>query len=143
MTGPYGALRAAVTGRTGVLSFGGVTLPAQAVNLRGTLTPAVRVSGTWGDLTAAYDGRSGLVQVSGAQALTAFGQDGRVQGRASWAPGPGGSFRGAVNARGVLDQYTLAVSGPWNGLNLLVTDGEGLRAEGTASLPSEIGRAHV
>ncbi|GGK86022.1 hypothetical protein GCM10010844_00650 [Deinococcus radiotolerans] len=136
VTGPYGALRAAVTGRTGVLSFGGVTLPAQAVNLRGTLTPAVRVSGTWGDLTAAYDGRSGLVQVSGAQALTAFGQAGRVQGRASWAPGPGGSFRGAVNARGVLDQYTLAVSGPWNGLNLLVTDGEGLRAEGTASLPS-------
>ncbi|WP_418514425.1 translocation/assembly module TamB domain-containing protein [Deinococcus sp. RM] len=136
VTGPYGALRAAVTGRTGVLSFGGVTLPAQAVNLRGTLTPAVRVGGTWGDLTAAYDGRSGLVQVSGAQALTAFGQAGRVQGRASWAPGPGGSFRGAVNARGVLDQYTLAVNGPWNGLNLLVTDGEGLRAEGTASLPS-------
>lgn len=136
VTGPYGALRAAVTGRTGVLSFGGVTLPAQAVNLRGTLTPAVRVGGTWGDLTAAYDGRSGLVQVSGAQALTAFGQAGRVQGRASWAPGPDGSFRGAVNARGVLDQYTLAVSGPWNGLNLLVTDGEGLRAEGTASLPS-------
>ncbi|NTX99689.1 translocation/assembly module TamB [Deinococcus sp. JMULE3] len=136
VTGPYGALRAAVTGRTGILSFGGVTLPAQAVNLRGTLTPAVRVSGTWGDLTAAYDGRSGLVQVSGAQALTAFGQAGRVQGRASWAPGPGGSFRGGVNARGVLDQYTLAVSGPWNGLNLLVTDGEGLRAEGTASLPS-------
>ncbi|WP_229783663.1 translocation/assembly module TamB domain-containing protein [Deinococcus sedimenti] len=136
VNGPYGALNAAVTGRTGVLSFGGVTLPAQAVNLRGTLTPALRVSGTWGELRAAYDARSGLVQVSGAQALTAFGQDGRVQGRASWAPGPAGAFRGRVDARGVLDQYTLAVAGPWNGLNLLVTDGEGLRAEGTASLPS-------
>ncbi|PTA69043.1 translocation/assembly module TamB domain-containing protein [Deinococcus arcticus] len=134
--GPYGALRAQASGRTGELSVGGVTVPAQAVRVRGTLTPRLQATGRWGDLTLAYDGASGLTQVSGTQTLTAFGQTGRVQGQASWGLGPGGAFRGAVNARGVLDQYTVALRGPWNGLDLLVTDGEGLRAQGTASLPS-------
>ncbi|UBV41617.1 translocation/assembly module TamB domain-containing protein [Deinococcus taeanensis] len=136
VSGPYGALSAAATGRTGPLSFGGVTLPAQTVNLRGTVTPALSATGTWGELSVAYDGPSGLVRVRGAQTLTAFGQAGRVQGRATWGPGRGGAFRGAVDARGVLDQYTVALQGPWNKLNLLVTDAEGLRAQGAAALPS-------
>ncbi|GAA5447989.1 hypothetical protein Ddep01_01749 [Deinococcus depolymerans] len=136
VTGAYGALRARVTGQTGPLSFGGVTLPAQAVNLSGTLTPRLTASGTWGDLNVRYDAASGLARVTGQQALTAFGQAGRVQGRATWGPGPGGSFRGAVAASGVLDQYAVTLDGPWDGLNLLLTDGEGLRARGTASLPT-------
>lgn len=131
LNGPYGALAARITGRTGEVSFGGVSLPAQAVNLRGTLTPALTVSGTWGDLQTTYDGTTGLARVTGAQTLTAFGQTGRVQGRATWGPG----FKGAVDARGVLDQYTVAIQGPWSRLNVLLTDGEGLRGEGTASLP--------
>ncbi|MBZ9713668.1 translocation/assembly module TamB domain-containing protein [Deinococcus multiflagellatus] len=139
--GPYTALRAQATGRTGELSFGGVTVPAQAVNLRGTLTPRLQAAGRWGDLNVAYDGGSGLTRVSGTQALTAFGQTGRVQGQASWGLGRGGAFRGAVSARGVLDQYAVTLRGPWNGLQVLVTDGEGLRAQGTASLPS--GRYNV
>ncbi|MVN89033.1 translocation/assembly module TamB [Deinococcus sp. HMF7620] len=134
--GPYRALQAAVSGRTGELSFGGVTLPAQAVNLRGSLTPRLTASGRWGDLNLTYDGASGLTRVQGAQALTAFGQAGQIQGAATWGPGAGGAFRGAVDARGVLDQYTVALRGPWNGLSLQLTDGEGLRAVGTASLPS-------
>ncbi|KQR28125.1 hypothetical protein ASF71_04895 [Deinococcus sp. Leaf326] len=138
VAGPYGALAARLSGRTGELSFGGVSVPAQDINVTGTLTPALSARGRWGDLGVTYDGRSGLVRVAGAQTLTAFGQTGQVQGRATWGPGQGGreAFRGAVEARGTLDQYTVALNGPWDRLNVLVTDGEGLRAEGRASLPA-------
>ncbi|SEI71843.1 Autotransporter translocation and assembly factor TamB [Deinococcus reticulitermitis] len=132
VSGPYDALRATVQGRTGELSFGGVSVPAQAVNLRATLTPGLRAEGRWGELDVTYDGESGLVRVTGAQTLTAFGQTGQVRGRATWGP----NFQGAVEARGTLDQYTLVARGPWQGLNVLVTDAEGLEARGTASLPS-------
>ncbi|OLV19455.1 translocation/assembly module TamB domain-containing protein [Deinococcus marmoris] len=135
VNGPYNALQARVTGRSGELSFSGVTLPAQAVDLTGTLTPKLAVSGTWGDLNVTYDGATGLARVTGAQPLTAFGQEGSVQGRATWGPGPNNTFRGAVDARGQLDQYTVALSGPWSDLNVLLTDREGLSARGTASLP--------
>ncbi|WP_339096123.1 translocation/assembly module TamB domain-containing protein [Deinococcus sp. VB142] len=138
--GPYERLTASLRGRTGELSFGGVTLPAQTLDLSGTLTPALQVGGRWGDLQAAYDGESGLLRLSGAQSLTAFGQTGRVQGRATWGPPVGGaassSFRGAVQASGTLDQYTLSLSGPWNTLDVLVRGPEGLQARGTASLPA-------
>ncbi|QFP76664.1 translocation/assembly module TamB domain-containing protein [Deinococcus sp. AJ005] len=135
VNGPYDALQARVTGRSGELSFSGVTLPAQAVDLTGTLTPKLAVNGTWGDLNVTYDGATGLARVTGAQPLTAFGQEGNVQGRATWGPGKNGTFRGAVDARGQLDQYTVALSGPWSDLNVLLTDREGLSARGTASLP--------
>ncbi|MFC5847475.1 translocation/assembly module TamB domain-containing protein [Deinococcus petrolearius] len=138
VSGPYGTLGARLNGRTGELSFGGVSVPAQDIAVTGTLTPALSASGRWGNLGVTYDGRSGLVRVAGAQTLTAFGQTGQVQGRATWGPGSRGTagFRGAVEARGTLDQYTVALSGPWDRLNVLVTDGEGLRAEGRASLPA-------
>ncbi|MFC6664163.1 hypothetical protein ACFP9V_01500 [Deinococcus radiopugnans] len=135
VNGPYDALRARVTGRSGELSFSGVTLPPQAVDLSGTLTPRLAVSGSWGELNVTYDGATGLARVTGTQALTAFGQTGRVEGRATWGPGESGAFRGAVDARGQLDQYTVALSGPWSNLNVLLTDREGLSARGTASLP--------
>ncbi|MFK7602135.1 translocation/assembly module TamB domain-containing protein [Deinococcus sp. SM5_A1] len=135
VNGPYDALKARVTGRSDELSFSGVTLPAQAVDLTGTLTPKLAVSGTWGDLNVTYDGANGLARVTGAQPLTAFGQEGSVQGRATWGPGLNNTFRGAVDARGQLDQYTVALSGPWSDLNVLLTDREGLSARGTASLP--------
>ncbi|MEF2280120.1 translocation/assembly module TamB domain-containing protein [Deinococcus sp. YIM 134068] len=132
LSGEYGNLRARLTGRTGDLSFSGVTIPGQAVDVTGTLTPALTASGTWGDLRASYDARTGLVSVAGRQALTAFGQVGQVRGSATWAPG----FRGSVNASGVLDQYTVALRGPWSRLGVVLTDGEGLRATGTAALPA-------
>ncbi|WP_425557186.1 translocation/assembly module TamB domain-containing protein [Deinococcus carri] len=132
LSGEYGNLRARLTGRTGELSFSGVTLPGQAVNVTGTLTPTLTANGTWGDLRVAYDARTGLLGVAGQQALTAFGQAGRVQGQATWAPG----FRGNVNASGVLDQYTVVLRGPWQNLNVRLTDREGLRATGTAALPA-------
>ncbi len=135
VNGPYDALRARVTGRSGELSFSGVTLPAQAVDLSGTLTPELAVNGSWGGLKVTYNGATGLARVTGRQPLTAFGQVGSVQGRATWGPGPKNTFRGAVDARGQLDQYGVALSGPWSNLNVLLTDGEGLRASGTASLP--------
>ncbi|CAM3970670.1 translocation/assembly module TamB domain-containing protein [Deinococcus marmoris] len=140
VNGPYNALRARVTGRSGELSFSGVTLPAQAMDLTATLTPKLAVGGTWGDLNVTYDGATGLARVTGAQPLTAFGQEGRVQGRATWGlsqkgSGPNNTFRGAVDASGQLDQYTVALSGPWSDLNVLLTDREGLSARGTASLP--------
>ncbi|WP_409013499.1 beta strand repeat-containing protein, partial [Deinococcus sp.] len=145
VSGPYGTLTATATGRTGELAVGGVTIPAQAVNLRGTLTPRLAVTGTWGDLSATYDAGTGLARVTGQQTLTAFGQEGRVQGRATWGPPTAGSgaWRGAVVARGVLDQYTVSASGPWNALNLLVTDAEGLQARGTASLPDGVYSVNV
>ncbi|GGS18585.1 translocation/assembly module TamB domain-containing protein [Deinococcus knuensis] len=136
VNGAYGDLRARVTGQTGPLTLGGVTLPAQRVNLSGTLTPTLTASGTWGDLNAAYDAATGLARVTGQQTLTAFGQAGRVQGSATWGPGPDGSFRGAVNASGVLDGYTAVLNGPWDDLNVLLTDRAGLRAQGTVSLPA-------
>ncbi|GGI81433.1 hypothetical protein GCM10010914_14580 [Deinococcus wulumuqiensis] len=137
VSGPYGNLGASLRGRTGELSFGGVTLPAQTVDLGGTLTPELALSGRWGDLNASYHGSSGLLRVSGAQTLSAFGQTGRVQGQASWGPGAAGEpFRGAVDARGQLDQYAVTLRGPWRDLNVLLTDAEGLRASGTASLPA-------
>ncbi len=133
--GPYDALRAQVTGQTGPLTFSGVTLPAQAVNLRAALTPRLDVEGTWGDLNVTYNGATNLLRAAGTQALSAFGQTGRVQGRATWGPGPDGSFRGAVAASGELDPYTLALNGPWSDLNVVLTGQGGLRARGTASLP--------
>ncbi|THF70541.1 translocation/assembly module TamB [Deinococcus sp. Arct2-2] len=142
LAGEYGNLNARLTGRTGPLSFSGVTIPAQAVNLTGTVTPNLTAAGTWGDLNVTYDARTGLARVTGRQTLTALGQTGTVQGRATWGPGrstdAGGvnSFRGAVEASGVLDQYTVALSGPWDSLNVRLSDGEGLRASGKASLPS-------
>nr|WP_246580727.1 translocation/assembly module TamB domain-containing protein [Deinococcus aestuarii] len=132
LSGEYGNLRARLTGRTGALSFSGVTIPGQAVDIGGTLTPALTASGTWGDLRARYDARTGLLSVDGRQPLTAFGQVGQVRGSATWGPG----FRGSVNASGVLDQYTVALRGPWSNLNVLLTDAEGLRATGTAALPA-------
>ncbi|UQN05539.1 translocation/assembly module TamB domain-containing protein [Deinococcus sp. QL22] len=142
LAGEYGNLNARLTGRTGPLSFSGVTIPAQAVNLTGTVTPNMTAAGTWGDLNVTYDARTGLARVTGRQTLTAFGQTGTVQGRATWGPGRstdsggGNSFRGAAEASGVLDQYTVALSGPWDSLNVRLSDGEGLRATGKASLPS-------
>ncbi|GGM12730.1 hypothetical protein GCM10010841_21590 [Deinococcus aerophilus] len=133
--GPYDALRAQVTGRTGTLTFSGVTLPAQAVNLRAVLTPQLDVEGTWGDLDVTYSGATNLLRAVGTQALSAFGQTGSVQGRATWGPGPDGTFRGAVAASGELDPYTLALNGPWSDLNVVFTGQGGLRAQGTASLP--------
>ncbi len=135
VSGPYDALQARVTGRSGELSFSGVTLPAQGVNLSGTLTPGLAVNGTWGDLNVTYDGATGLARVTGTQSLTAFGQKGSVAGRATWGPGERGTFRGAVDAQGELDQYRVALSGPWSDLNVQLTDREGLSARGTASLP--------
>ena len=68
-----------------LLGFGGVSVPAQDINVTGTLTPTLSASGRWGNLGVTYDGRSGLVRVAGAQTLTAFGQTGlRVV-----FPGPG------------------------------------------------------
>ncbi|WP_231557292.1 translocation/assembly module TamB domain-containing protein [Deinococcus sp. YIM 77859] len=137
LSGEYGNLRARLTGRTGELSFAGVTLPGQAVNLAGTLTPALSASGIWGGLNVRYDARTGLLAVSGEQVLTAFGQTGRVRGQATWAPGPDPQhFRGSVNASGVLDQYTVSLRGPWQNLNVVLTDDEGLRATGRAALPA-------
>ncbi|WP_291424296.1 translocation/assembly module TamB domain-containing protein [Deinococcus sp.] len=132
LSGPYDHLAAHLTGHTAPLSFSGVTVPAQAIDVTGTLTPRLTASGRWGDLNASYDGATGLVRVTGAQTLTAFGQTGRVQGRASWGPG----FRGMVDARGSLDQYSVAATGPWSRLNVQLGDGEGLRGVGTASLPA-------
>ncbi|WP_446682159.1 translocation/assembly module TamB domain-containing protein [Deinococcus oregonensis] len=142
LAGNYGNLKARLTGRTGPLSFSGVTIPAETVNLTGSVTPNLTAAGTWGNLNVTYDARTGLARVTGQQILTALGQTGTVQGRATWGPGrstdAGGvnSFRGAVEASGVLDQYTVALSGPWDSLNVRLTDGEGLRATGKASLPS-------
>ncbi|WP_019010093.1 translocation/assembly module TamB domain-containing protein [Deinococcus aquatilis] len=137
LAGDYGNLKASLTGRTGSLSFSGVTIPAQTLNLTGSVTPNLTAAGTWGNLNVTYDARTGLARVTGRQTLTAFGQTGTVQGRATWGPGSTNqTFRGAVEASGVLDQYTVALSGPWNSLNVRLTDGEGLRATGTASLPS-------
>ncbi len=131
LSGEYGNLRARLTGRTGPLSFSGVTIPGQPIDVAGTLTPSLTASGTWGDLRARYDARTGLLSVDGRQALTAFGQAGQVRGSATWGPG----FRGSVNASGVLDQYTVALRGPWSNLNVRLTDAEGLQATGTAALP--------
>ncbi|TDE87094.1 translocation/assembly module TamB domain-containing protein [Deinococcus sp. S9] len=131
LSGEYGNLRARLTGRTGELSFSGVTLPGQAVNVTATLTPRLSASGTWGNLRVGYDAQTGQLAVSGQQALTVFGQAGQVRGQATWALG----FRGTVNASGVLDQYTVALRGPWQNLTVRLTDREGLRAVGTAALP--------
>ncbi|CAM3249905.1 translocation/assembly module TamB domain-containing protein [Deinococcus deserti] len=131
VSGPYDALRAQVTGRTGALTFNGVTVPAQGVNLRATLTPDLRVNGTWGGLQATYDADRGLVRLTGTQLLSAFGRTGQVQGSASWGPG----FRGQVAARGTLEGYTLNLNGPWQALRVQASSREGLRASGTASLP--------
>ncbi|MDV6375183.1 translocation/assembly module TamB domain-containing protein [Deinococcus arenicola] len=138
VNGSYDALKARITGNSSELSFSGVTLPAQAVDLTATLTPKLTASGTWGDLNVTYDGATGLARVTGRQPLTVLGKQGSVNGRATWGPnisGQGGNFRGAVDARGQLDGYTATLSGPWSDLNVLLTNREGLQARGTASLP--------
>ncbi|MFC4637381.1 translocation/assembly module TamB domain-containing protein [Deinococcus hohokamensis] len=132
ISGPYNALRAQVTGRTETMTLGGITLPAQAVNLRAALTPDLRVSGTWGGLQAFYDADRGLVRLNGTQPLSAFGRSGQVQGSATWGPG----FRGQVAARGMLEDYTLNLTGPWQALQVQASSTQGLRASGMASLPA-------
>ncbi|MFC4425999.1 translocation/assembly module TamB domain-containing protein [Deinococcus navajonensis] len=132
VSGPYNALRAQVTGRTSAITLGGVALPAQAVNLRASLTPDLRVNGTWGALQATYEGNTGLLRLTGTQPLRALGRSGQVQGSATWGPG----FRGRVAARGILEGYTVTLAGPWQTLRVQASSREGLRASGTASLPA-------
>ncbi|MDL2345874.1 polymer-forming cytoskeletal protein, partial [Deinococcus sp. MIMF12] len=133
VTGPYGDLRARLTGRTAPLTRAGMTLPGQALDLTGTLTPRLTASGTWGDLRVRYDARSELAEVEGAQALTAFGRSGQVQGSATWGP----DFAGQVRARGTLaGGYALTLAGPWRALDVTAQGPGGLRANGTAALPA-------
>lgn len=129
--GPYDSLTATLRGRTGQLTLGGVTVPAQNLNLRASLTPNLAVTGRWGELQAAYTAASGRVSLSGAQTLTARGVTGRVEGQASWGPG----WAGTVQARGSAQGYQLALNGPWRRMNVLLQNAEGLRGVGLVSVP--------
>ncbi len=141
LTGPYSALTARVTGRTTALTLGGVSLPAQAVNLTGTLTPALTARGRWGDLNVTYSARTGLVGVQGTQALGVAGVSARVTGHATWGPG----FQGQVNASGVTTdgEYRLSLRGPWSGLDVQARSRQGLRATGRLALPDLTYRLNV
>lgn len=132
VAGPYGQLRASVSGRTGPVTLSGVSLPGQPLNVQASLTPNLGVQGTWGDLNVRYDRASGLFSAAGSQRLSALGQSGRVQGRAVWGPG----FKGQLNASGVLGGYAAQVTGPWQRLNVLLENDLGLKAAGTVSLPA-------
>ncbi len=128
--GPYSDLQANVDGLLSGLTAGGVTLPAQRLSLQGRLTPALDLSGTYGDLKLAYAG--GTVRVQGTQTLNALGYDGAVRLNAAYGP----DWAGQLTASGQLGPYSLRANGPWRTLNTVLTSSDGLRASGTVNLPA-------
>ena len=126
VSGPYSALRVQASGQTTAVQTGSVALPAQALRLQGSLTPALALSGAWGDLGLTY--REGEVAVKGQQTLSAAGQSGQVQVEATWQP----DYSGQLLASGQLGEYNFKASGPWTALNVTLS-GAGLQASGRAN----------
>ncbi len=120
--GPYGRLGFSAKGRTPPLSASGVQLPAQAVTLSGSLTPALAVRGQVGGVNLRY--ADGQVLAQGQLALTANGQPGTLQLNASYGPG----WTGQVQASGAAGGYRVNASGPWRALRLRVTGPDELSA---------------
>ncbi|WP_344982398.1 translocation/assembly module TamB domain-containing protein [Deinococcus rubellus] len=126
VSGPYGDLRLRAAGQTAAISTGSVNLPAQALRLEGSLTPALALNGRWGDLGLTY--RSGEVAASGSQQLSVAGQSGQVKVDATWQP----DYSGSLSAAGQLGEYAFRASGPWTALQVELS-GAGLRATGRAN----------
>ena len=127
LSGEYGNLSVRADGQTAAFSSGGVSLPAQALRVRGSLTPNLALNGSWGDLNLTY--RSGEVAVQGRQALSAAGESGTVNVDATWKVGD----LGALAAAGQLGPYRFRASGPWTALQVNVS-GAGLQASGQANI---------
>ena len=137
--GPYGNIQTAIRGQLSTLVVGGVTLPAQALAVQGTLTPALNLSGSYGGLNLKYAGgpaqtsQGQSVQVQGVQTLQALGYSGQVNLDASYGP----NWAGALNASGQFGPYRLNASGPWRSLSAALSSTEGLRASGTVNVPTQ------
>jgi TamB, inner membrane protein subunit of TAM complex len=132
LAGPYSALNMRVDGQTAAVNTSGVQLPAQALRLRGSLTPALALSGVWGDLRATY--RAGEVALTGSQALNVAGRSGKVQLDALWKP----DYSGSLSASGQFSDPQLgpvqfSASGPWTALGLDLS-ASGLKAQGRANV---------
>ena len=123
--GPYGRLSAALDGRLTPITLAGLTLPAQPLQLRATLTPKLAVTGRSGTLNLGFDGRT--FTLNGTQALSGLRNTGSVTLNGSWAAG----WRGQLDAQGVLGPYRVALDGPWQRLNTSLQGPYQLRAGGT------------
>ncbi len=124
LSGSYSSVQAAVYGRLTAITAAGITLPAQLLALTGQLSPALNLSGSYGNLKLGYSG--GTVNVSGSQTLSGYGQAGQLSLTGSYGP----DWVGQLAASGNLGPYTLRLNGPWRDLNTALT-GAGLRASGS------------
>ena len=125
LSGPYSGIRAAINGRLTSITAGGLTLPAQMLALQASLTPALNLSGSYGDLNLRY--ALGAVQMQGTQLLRGYGESGQVKLSGSYGP----NWTGQLTASGTFGPYAAQVSGPWRALNVGLSTQGGLRASGT------------
>lgn len=131
LSGAYSNLNARIWGRTDPLTFQGVSLPAQQLNIQGSVTPQAQLDGNWGDLQLSFNANTGRLLVSGQQEITASGRTGMIQTRAEW----GSDFQGRLQAKGQLDDYRLQLDGPWRDIKLQLSNSQGLSGRGTLSVP--------
>lgn len=125
VSGPYDRLGFTATGRTQPLSASGVALPAQPLELHGTLTPNLSAVGQLGGVALRF--ADGQLHAQGSLNFLAQGQPGQLQLNATYGPG----WSGEVSASGSAAGYTVQLSGPWRALRLTASGPEGLRARGT------------
>ena len=125
LSGPYSGIRAAINGRLTAITAGGLTLPSQPLALQANLNPALKLSGSYGDLNLRY--ALGAVQVQGTQLLSGYGESGQVKLSGSYGP----NWTGQLTASGTFGPYVAQVSGPWRALNVGLSTQGGLRASGT------------
>ena len=130
LTGAPGRLEWRVAGRTKPIPVSGVTLPAEPIEVRGSLTPRVRAAGRWGDLRVRY--AKGRLSADGRSKLVAFGQPALVRLSASLGPG----WSGALHASGEAGAYMFDARGPWRAVQARVMH-ESLIATARVNVPRQ------
>ena len=120
--------RWALSGTTAETTLGGVTLPAQALSVAGTLAP-FQAKGSWGDLNLALT--DGQLSLNGGQNLSVFGRAGRARVAARLGP----NWAGNLDVSATLGDVLLRASGPWPGVGVSAS-GTGWRAGAQVDVPA-------
>ncbi|ADV67641.1 translocation/assembly module TamB domain-containing protein [Deinococcus maricopensis] len=125
LSGEPGRLAFTASGVAPSLGMGDTSVPALPLTVRGTLTPALSATGTWGGVRVAYAGAQ--VRVNGTLPVTVFGEAGQARLNGRWAP----DWTGRVQADVQAGPYALNARGPWTALSVAVRGPDGLSATGT------------
>ncbi|WP_425147103.1 translocation/assembly module TamB domain-containing protein [Deinococcus sp.] len=131
LSGPYSAVKLTLNGRLSDLTLAGVSVPAQALALSGSLTPRLALAGRYGGLQVGYaDSR---VLLRGTQPFSGYGQSGSLTLDGAWAPG----WQGQISASGSYGPYRAQISGPWTKLALALSGPNELKGSGSLDAASQ------